>query len=129
MKKPFLFLSGLALFLAACGGSDTSTQETTSTPTPSTTTEAPKDAMDPGELLILKSDCIGCHNKENKIIGPSYQAIAEKYPATEENITLLAGKIITGGKGVWGTVPMTPHAKISQDDAKTMVKYILSLKK
>lgn len=127
MKKPFLFLSALALFLAACGGGS-DTKETTSTPA-ATTEEPPKPAMEPGELLIVKSDCIGCHNKENKIIGPSYIDIAAKYPATEENITLLAGKIISGGKGVWGTVPMTPHPKISEDDAKSMVKYILSLKK
>lgn len=84
--------------------------------------------MDPGELLIVKSDCIGCHNKEEKIIGPSYKEIAAKYPATDENIALLANKIISGGKGVWGPIPMTPHAKITNDEAKTMVKYILSLK-
>ena len=129
MKRTFLLLSGIALFLAACGGSDTATQESTPTTTATTTEEAPKAAKEPGELLIVKSDCIGCHNKEDKIIGPSYLQIAEKYPATEENITLLAGKIISGGKGVWGTIPMTPHAKISESDAKLMVKYILSLKK
>ena len=128
MKKTFLFLSGLALFLAACGGGSDTAQQTTTTPA-TTTEEPPKAAMDPGELLIVKSDCIGCHNKENKIIGPSYLEVAAKYPSTDENITLLAGKIIKGGKGVWGPVPMTPHPKISEDDAKTMVKYILSLKK
>jgi cytochrome c len=47
----------------------------------------------------------------------------------DETIELLAGKIIAGGKGVWGEVPMTPHASLSKDDAKEMVRYILSLKK
>ena len=128
MKKTFLFLSGLALFLAACGGGSSDsekTSNTTSTPPPA----AAAPAKDPGELLIVKSDCIGCHHKENKIIGPAYQEIAAKYPSTDENISLLAGKIITGGKGVWGPIPMTPHAKITEDEAKSMVKYILSLKK
>ncbi|RZL48552.1 MAG: c-type cytochrome [Pedobacter sp.] len=127
MKKTFLFLSAISLFFAACGGSgeDTSTSTTTTTTTPT----ASKPAMEAGELLIVKSDCIGCHNKENKIIGPSYKEIAEKYPSNDENIALLASKIIKGGKGVWGTVPMTPHTKITEDEAKTMVKYILSLKK
>lgn len=127
MKKTLLILSSVALFLAACGGgsSDTSETSTTSAPAPA----AAKPAMDPGELAIVKSDCIGCHHKENKIIGPTYQEIAAKYPSTDENITLLASKIIKGGKGVWGTVPMTPHAKITEDEAKVMVKYILSLKK
>ena len=127
MKKTLLFLSGLTLFLAACGGSsDTATSSTTTTSTPAP--EA-KPAMNAGELLIVKSDCVGCHHKENKLIGPAYQEIAAKYPATDENITLLATKIMKGGKGVWGAVPMTPHTKITEDEAKSMVTYILSLKK
>lgn len=126
MKQTLLLLSAFTLLLAACGGSNTDTKEASTTT--STATPAPA-AKTGGELLIAKSDCIGCHHKENKIIGPSYQDIAEKYPSNEENINLLAGKIIKGGKGVWGTVPMTPHAKITEDDAKQMVTYILSLKK
>jgi cytochrome c len=82
-----------------------------------------------GELLIAKSDCIGCHHKVNKLIGPSYTEIAKKYPKTDKSQTYLAGKIIKGGSGVWGKIPMTPHPKISQADAKLMAKYILSLKK
>lgn len=127
MKKTLLFLSGLTIFLAACGGSGDSSESTTTTA--STPAPAAKSAMDPGELLIVKSDCVGCHHKENKLIGPAYQEIAAKYPSNDENISLLAGKIIKGGKGVWGSVPMTPHTKITEDDAKSMVKYILSLKK
>lgn len=126
MKKTLFILTAVTLFLASCGGgSSETTESTTSTPPP----VAAKPAMDPGELAIVKSDCIGCHHKENKIIGPAYQEIAAKYTATDENISLLASKIIKGGKGVWGTVPMTPHAKITEDEAKGMVKYILSLKK
>ena len=82
-----------------------------------------------GEKLINKSDCIGCHNKVNKIIGPAYVDIAKKYPATEKNINYLADKIIKGGTGVWGQMPMTAHASLKPADAKLMVKYILSLKK
>lgn len=127
MKKTFLVLSVLAGFLIACGGnSEEQDSSTTATTTPP---PAPKPAMEPGELLIVKSDCIGCHNKETKIIGPSYLDVAAKYPASEENITYLADKIVKGGKGVWGTVPMTPHPKVSMSDAKTMATYILSLKK
>jgi cytochrome c len=126
MKKTLLFLSTFTFFLTACGGSSETTETTTTTTTP---TAAAKPAMEEGELLIVKSDCIGCHNKENKIIGPSYLDIAAKYPSNDENIALLAGKIIKGGKGVWGTIPMTPHTKITEDEAKAMASYILSLKK
>ncbi|MBB2145611.1 c-type cytochrome [Pedobacter sp. LMG 31464] len=127
MKKTLLFLSAITFLLAACGGS-TSDSDTASTTPPPAPVES-KSAMEPGELLIVKSDCVGCHHKENKLIGPAYQEIAAKYPATDENVNLLAEKIVKGGKGVWGSVPMTPHTKITNDEAKSMVKYILTLKK
>ncbi len=82
-----------------------------------------------GEELIKKSDCLTCHKVDVKLLGPAYQEVAAKYPATDENITLLAGKIIKGGAGNWGDIPMAPHPSINENDAKEMVKYILSLKK
>ncbi|MEJ7778839.1 MAG: c-type cytochrome [Daejeonella sp.] len=82
-----------------------------------------------GEELIKQSDCLTCHKVDVKIIGPAYQEVAAKYPPTTENIDMLAGKVIKGGAGVWGDIPMAPHPSISNDDAKEMVKYILSLKK
>lgn len=125
MKKTFLLLSAITVILAACGGSSTPDSNTTT----STVAEPAKPAMSAGELLIVKSDCVGCHHKEDRIIGPAYQEIAAKYPATPENITALADKIIKGSKGVWGAIPMTPHLKTTEDEAKQMVTYILSLKK
>lgn len=89
--------------------------------------EAPK--AGPGEALIKKSDCLACHNAKVKIVGPAYADVAAKYPATAENIDKLADKIIAGGAGAWGEVPMSPHPAVSKGDAKEMVKYILSLKK
>jgi cytochrome c len=89
--------------------------------------EAPK--AGPGEALIKKSDCLACHNAKVKIVGPAYVAVAAKYPATPANIDKLANKIIAGGAGAWGEVPMSPHPTLSISDAKEMVKYILSLKK
>jgi cytochrome c len=82
-----------------------------------------------GEELIKKSDCLTCHKVDVKLIGPAYQEVAAKYPATDANIEMLAGKIIKGGGGVWGDIPMPPHPALSTDDAKEMVRYILSLKK
>ncbi|MCY1500469.1 hypothetical protein D9M68_345110 [compost metagenome] len=123
-KKTILFLSAITLSLAACGGSGTDQKETGTT---ATTPAQP--AKTGGELLIAKADCVGCHHKENKLIGPSYIEVADKYEATEENINLLTEKILKGGKGVWGPIAMTPHANMPESDAKEMVKYILSLKK
>jgi len=117
--------------LAACGGNEEKKETTTA----ATTTTAAADDLSSnpdyvkGLELIGKSDCLTCHKVGDKLIGPSYKEVAEKYENTEENITMLAGKIIKGGKGVWGEVAMTPHPGINEDDAKAMVKYIMLLKK
>lgn len=129
MKRTFFILGCLSILMASCGGNDTSKTTEETTTAKSTAPAATNTASElPGEKLVAKADCIGCHNKTQKVIGPSYVDIAAKYPATDENIDHLAGKIISGGKGVWGDIAMTPHASISKDDAKEMVKYILSLK-
>ena len=86
------------------------------------------DIPDDGAALIAKSDCIGCHKLDKKVIGPSYIDVANKYEATEKNIDLIASRIIKGSKGIWGPLPMSAHTTISKEDATTIVKYILSLK-
>lgn len=86
-----------------------------------------KTDIEAGKQLILKSDCLACHKVEEKLLGPAYTEVAKKYPATDANITMLAQKILKGGSGVWGAIPMSPHPAISAKDANTMVKYILSL--
>ncbi|WP_106916089.1 c-type cytochrome [Chryseobacterium aurantiacum] len=82
---------------------------------------------DEGLQLIQGTDCLTCHKTDSKLIGPSYQEVAEKY--TDADLDMLAQKIIEGGKGNWGDIPMTAHNGLSKDNAKLMVKYILSLKK
>jgi cytochrome c len=85
-------------------------------------------ALAKGAKLMEGSDCASCHRVNEKLLGPAYQAVAQKYPATEANITMLGGKIITGGKGNWGDIAMTPHPAISVADAEEMARYILTLK-
>ncbi|MDR3024940.1 c-type cytochrome [Chryseobacterium sp.] len=80
-----------------------------------------------GKSLVEGTDCLSCHKIDSKLVGPAYQEVAAKYK--EADIDMLAQKIIDGGKGNWGEIPMTPHAGLSKDNAKLMVKYILSLKK
>ncbi|MCW3161619.1 c-type cytochrome [Chryseobacterium oryctis] len=87
----------------------------------------PASAEEEGLKLIEGTDCLSCHKTDSKLVGPSYQDVANKY--TEADIDHLAQKIIDGGKGVWGDIPMTPHAGMSKENAQKMVKYILSLKK
>ena len=87
---------------------------------------AKKDIED-GRLLIAKSDCKSCHKQQEKLIGPSYTDIARKYKPTETNVNIIAQKIIRGGSGVWGAVPMAPHANIPLADTRKIARYILSL--
>ncbi|MEJ5051456.1 c-type cytochrome [Chryseobacterium culicis] len=93
-------------------------------PTPSPSPDASKHE---GLQLIEGTDCLTCHKIDSKLIGPSYQEVAAKY--TETDLDMLAQKIIDGGKGNWGEIPMTPHTGLSKENARQMVKYILSLKK
>lgn len=89
---------------------------------------AATDAVEhPGKGLIYSSDCKTCHNEEVKTIGPAYITVARRYSDTDEVTEMLAGKIIKGGTGVWGEVPMTAHTSLPEEDAKEMVRYILSL--
>ncbi len=80
-----------------------------------------------GLKLIQGMDCLTCHKTDARLVGPSYQEIAEKY--TEADMDMLAQKIIDGSVGTWGQIPMTPHAGLSKENAKKMVEYILTLKK
>ncbi|MEM6966574.1 MAG: family 16 glycoside hydrolase, partial [Bacteroidota bacterium] len=81
-----------------------------------------------GQRLINKSDCKACHNPVRKTIGPSYVQIANRYEASDDNISTLSTKIIKGGSGNWGAVLMSAHPNTSKSDAEQMVEYILSLR-
>ena len=80
-----------------------------------------------GLALIEGADCLTCHKDDVRVVCPSYQEVADKY--TDGDLDMLADKIIEGGKGNWGEIPMTPHAGMSKENAKKMVEYIMTLKK
>lgn len=81
-----------------------------------------------GKQALSKSDCLACHKEDAKLVGPAYKDVAAKYPATAANIDMLTKKIIAGGSGNWGQVPMSPHPQLAAADVKKMVQYILSIK-
>lgn len=106
---------------------ETAAGEDYGTPTESSEPAVKVDLIAQGESLVKASDCKTCHHAVNKIIGPSHTDVAKKYEFTEANVKMLAEKIIKGGSGVWGEIPMAPHADISQVDAEKMARYVLSL--
>ena len=133
MKKVLLSLTILS-FIAACGGSDTSktTRDTASeavATTPATDLSS-NPVYQKGVELTGKFMCPSCHKIDEKLTGPGYREVAEKYAGADDaTIVKLAKKIIDGGSGVWGEIPMTPHPNVSEQEAKDMVHYILLLKK
>lgn len=137
MKKIFysVFLIGALTFgLASCGGGkkEESKEEDKEEAYDDYETAEPKetssdDLIAQGKVLVDASDCKTCHHATNKLVGPAHTDVAKKYEFTKANVTLLAGKIINGGSGVWGEIPMSPHADISKGDAEKMAMYVLSL--
>ena len=126
MKKISIALFALLLVGACSSGGDK--KEEAPAPASSGSSLSSNPDYQKGLELIAKSDCLTCHKVGEKLIGPSYKEVAAKYESNDENIALLAGKIIKGGQGVWGQIPMTAHPQVSEADAKQMVKYILLLK-
>ena len=114
---------------ASCGSKTESKNKEEYVTNESTAATAPAagNAIAEGEALVKASDCKTCHHKTNKIIGPSHTDVANKYDFTKANVEMLATKIIKGGAGVWGQIPMTPHPDLSQADAEKMARYVLSL--
>ncbi len=75
-----------------------------------------------GMTLLAKSDCKTCHAVDKKLVGPSLQSIAKKYQNTPAVVNRLSGKIIAGGSGVWGNIPMLPHPNISKAERRQNCK-------
>ena len=132
MKKLFVILS-FTVVAVACGSNDSNqakeenkeeAKEVAKGPAPKS-----EDYMK-GLELVSKSDCLTCHKVKEKVVGPAYADVAAKYnPATDEVVDKLADKVIKGGAGVWGPIAMPPHPQLSKEDARSMVKYVLEVKK
>ncbi len=128
MKK-ILFLVAVvtvAATIIACGPKEKKVTEEFNV-NESTESKPAVDLISQGEALVKASDCKTCHHPVNKIIGPSHTDVAKKYDFTEANVKMLAQKIIAGGQGVWGEIPMAAHADISTENAESMARYVLSL--
>ena len=137
MSKKLVVVLSAAVLMAACGNNG----ETKATENKDTTAAAPAPApssssanSDKALELIAGSDCTTCHRVQKEssgaTIGPAYSDVAAKYaPAADTTIDRLVKKVISGGSGVWGTVPMTPHPAMKADDIRTIINYIMTLKK
>ena len=78
--------------------------------------------------LAQKKNCLACHAVDTKRVGPAYKDIATKYADNKYAVAVLSAKVIKGGAGAWGVVPMPANPQVSEAEAKTLVQWILSLK-
>jgi cytochrome c len=132
MKK-VLFIMTTAIAMMACGGGSGEAAKTASAEVkpaaPAVVSLSDNPDYKKGLALVAGSDCLTCHKTSEKNIGPAYKDVAAKYENTEANIKMLAAKVIKGGSGNWGAIPMSPHPQLKQEDVEAMVKYVLLLKK
>lgn len=80
------------------------------------------------EALAKSKNCMACHAVDKKLVGPSYKDVAAKYAGNPKAADMLAAKIIKGGSGVWGAIPMPANTQVNEADAKKLAAWVLSVK-
>lgn len=78
--------------------------------------------------LAKAKNCLACHAIGNKVVGPAYKDVAAKYAGQKDAEDKLTQKVLKGGSGVWGAVPMPANTQVTEAEARTLVKWILTLK-
>jgi cytochrome c len=84
-------------------------------------------AADAQQLLKDKA-CLSCHQVDKKLVGPAYKDVAAKYKARKDAEAYLVKKIREGSTGVWGPIPMPPNGTVNDEEAKTLAKFVLTVK-
>jgi len=80
------------------------------------------------EALAKSKQCVACHAVDKKLVGPAYKDVAKKYAGQSDAAAKLAAKILAGGSGTWGAVPMPANTQVSQAEALQLANWVLSLK-
>ena len=78
--------------------------------------------------LAQKKNCMACHAVDKKVLGPAYKDVAAKYAGQKDAADKLAAKVVKGGSGVWGNIPMPANPQVNDAEAKQLVQWILTLK-
>ena len=80
------------------------------------------------QALAQKNACMSCHGVDKKIVGPAFKDVAKKYAGDKGAKDKLMAKVKTGGKGVWGEIPMPPNPQVNPADLDKIVDWVLSQK-
>jgi cytochrome c len=80
------------------------------------------------QALANAKNCMSCHAVDRKLVGPAYKDVATKYAGQKDAVDRLAAKIMKGGSGVWGPVPMPANSQVNEAEAKKLAAWVLTLK-
>ncbi|MBA2672290.1 c-type cytochrome [Ramlibacter sp.] len=80
------------------------------------------------QALATAKNCMACHAVDKKLVGPAYKDVATKYAGQKDAVDKLAVKIMKGGSGVWGPVPMPANGQVNEAEAKKLAAWVLSQK-
>ncbi|WHZ11332.1 MAG: cytochrome c551/c552 [Burkholderiaceae bacterium] len=80
------------------------------------------------QALATAKNCMSCHAIDRKVVGPAFKDVAAKYAGQKGAVDMLAAKIMKGGSGVWGPVPMPANTQVNEAEAKKLAAWVLSLK-
>ena len=83
---------------------------------------------DAGLDLAKAKNCLACHSVDAKVVGPAYKDVAKKYAGDKTAEAKLVQKVLKGGSGTWGQIPMPANPQVNEAEAKTLVKWVLALK-
>lgn len=78
--------------------------------------------------LARAKNCLNCHGLDRKIVGPAFKDVAARYAGKPEAAAMLAQKIVKGGGGAWGPVPMAANPQLTADEAKRLAAWVLGMK-
>ncbi len=78
--------------------------------------------------LVVKKNCLACHQVDKRKYGPNFKEIAAKYADQKNAADVLAKKIRRGGTGVWGQDVMPVQPQVSAAESRALAAYVLSLK-
>lgn len=78
--------------------------------------------------LAKEKNCLACHATDTKLVGPSFKEIAAKYAGNKDALATLSAKVIAGGSGVWGAMPMPANPAVNEADSKKLTAWVLATK-
>ncbi len=80
------------------------------------------------QALATSKNCMACHAIDKKLVGPAFKDVAAKYASDKSAADKLAAKIVKGGSGVWGPIPMPANTQVNETESKKLAAWVLSTK-